>query len=84
MENLKFIQKRSHTDGASIDTQKLDLETFRSIVSPNISLISRAFRHQFIIPEFQNFTKTIEEIYWKCKNNTDGKVSFTNLNCAQI
>lgn len=45
-----------------------------SIVSPNISLISRAFRHQFIIPEFQEFTKTIEEIYWKCKSNTNGNV----------
>lgn len=38
-------------------------------------LISKAFRHQFIVPDFSNFTKDIEDIYWKCKSNTDGKVA---------
>lgn len=33
-----------------------------------------AFRHQFIIPEFQEFSKDIELIYWKCKENTNGTV----------
>ncbi|XP_017769989.1 PREDICTED: glutaminase kidney isoform, mitochondrial isoform X2 [Nicrophorus vespilloides] len=75
MENLKKVQKSTNAEGASIDTQKLDLDTFRSIVSQNIGIISRAFRHQFIIPEFQSFSKEIEEIYWKCKDNTDGKVA---------
>ncbi|XP_063914832.1 glutaminase kidney isoform, mitochondrial-like isoform X1 [Zophobas morio] len=67
------------------DMQKLSLETFRryinhntlsSIVSPSIGLISRAFRHQFIIPDFQDFCKEIEEIYWKCKGNNNGKVAW--------
>ncbi|XP_044257608.1 glutaminase kidney isoform, mitochondrial isoform X1 [Tribolium madens] len=68
METLKRTQKET-------DTQRLNLETFRSIVSPCIGLISRAFRHQFIIPEFQDFCKELEEIYWKCKENTNGKVA---------
>lgn len=38
-------------------------------------LISRAFRHQFVIPDFPGFTKYIEEFYWRCKANTEGKVS---------
>lgn len=38
-------------------------------------LISKAFRHQFVVPDFSNFTKDIEDIYWKCKSNTDGKVA---------
>jgi glutaminase len=46
-----------------------------SVIAPNIVLIARAFRHQFIIPDFQSFTKDIEDIYWKCKSNTDGKVA---------
>lgn len=76
MDNVRRIQKTaSATDGASVDTQNLDLESFRSIVSHNISLISRAFRHQFVIPEFQTFSKDIEEIYWICKNNPNGKVA---------
>lgn len=45
------------------------------VISPNIVLISKAFRHQFVIPDFNNFTKDIEDIYWKCKSNTDGKVA---------
>lgn len=38
-------------------------------------LISKAFRHQFVVPDFSNFTKDIEDIYWKCKTNADGKVA---------
>lgn len=38
-------------------------------------LISKAFRHQFVVPDFSNFIKDIEDIYWKCKSNTDGKVA---------
>lgn len=46
-----------------------------SVVSPNIVLIAKAFRHQFVIPDFLNFTKDIEDVYWKCKSNNDGKVA---------
>lgn len=28
-----------------------------------------------MVPDFLGFTKDIEEIYWKCKSNTDGKVA---------
>jgi glutaminase len=47
----------------------------RRIILPNIVLISRAFRHQFIIPDFPGFTKHIEDFYWKCKSNIEGKVA---------
>lgn len=46
-----------------------------SVIEPNIVLIARAFRHQFVVPDFLGFTKDLEEIYWKCKSNTDGKVA---------
>lgn len=45
------------------------------IIAPNLVLISRAFRHQFIIPDWAGFTKHIEDFYWKCKTNTEGKVA---------
>lgn len=45
-----------------------------SIISQNIGILSRAFRQQFIIPDFEGFVKNIEEMYWKCKSNTEGKV----------
>lgn len=51
------------------------MNLFFRIVTPNIVLISRAFRHQFIIPDWAGFTKHIEDFYWKCKTNTEGKVA---------
>ncbi|XP_043527047.1 glutaminase liver isoform, mitochondrial isoform X4 [Frieseomelitta varia] len=62
-------------EGVSHETQKLNREQFRRIVNPNIVLISRAFRHQFIIPDWSGFTKHIEDFYWKCKTNSEGKVA---------
>ncbi|KAF4521064.1 hypothetical protein B566_EDAN012363 [Ephemera danica] len=74
-ENLKKVHKQSGSESGAPETQKLDRETFKSVVSSNIVLISRAFRHQFVIPDFQGFTKYIEEFYWRCKDNTEGKVA---------
>ncbi|XP_058459566.1 glutaminase liver isoform, mitochondrial isoform X2 [Malaya genurostris] len=75
MENLKKVHKLNNYDGGSPLTQHLNAETFKAVISPNIVLIARAFRHQFVIPDFHGFTKDIEELYWKCKSNTDGKVA---------
>ncbi|KAH0946401.1 hypothetical protein HN011_009637 [Eciton burchellii] len=75
-DNLKKEHAKSGGhEGVSHETQKLDREQFRKIISPNIVLISRAFRHQFIIPDWAGFTKHIEDFYWKCKTNTEGKVA---------
>ncbi|XP_012251169.2 glutaminase kidney isoform, mitochondrial isoform X3 [Athalia rosae] len=75
-DNLKKEQLKSGgNEGVSHETQKLDREQFRRIITPNIVLISRAFRHQFIIPDWSGFTKHIEDFYWKCKTNTEGKVA---------
>ncbi|XP_076656612.1 glutaminase isoform X3 [Halictus rubicundus] len=62
-------------EGVSHETQKLNREQFRRVINPNIVLISRAFRHQFIIPDWSGFTKHIEDFYWRCKSNSEGKVA---------
>nr|XP_012219812.1 PREDICTED: glutaminase liver isoform, mitochondrial isoform X5 [Linepithema humile] len=75
-DNLKKEHAKSGGhEGVSHETQKLDREQFRRIINPNIVLISRAFRHQFIISDWAGFTKHIEDFYWKCKTNTEGKVA---------
>ena len=49
-------------------------------MSQNIVLISRAFKNQFVIPEFGEFKTYIEKLYRKCKSNTDGDVGIkTNI-----
>ncbi|XP_026826632.1 glutaminase kidney isoform, mitochondrial isoform X2 [Ooceraea biroi] len=80
LQEFSDLLKKEHAktgghEGISHETQKLDREQFRSIINPNIVLISRAFRHQFIIPDWAGFTKHIEDFYWKCKTNTEGKVA---------
>lgn len=58
---------------SNVDIHSLIMKINCRIIQPNIVLVSRAFRHQLIIPDFVGFTKDIEEIFWKCKSNTSGK-----------
>ena len=48
-----------------------------SIIIDNIVLISRALRHQFIIPEFESFTSHIDDFFETAKSITEGKVKTT-------
>lgn len=56
----------------SIEILSFDRETFKTLINDNILLISKAFRRQFILPEFQRFCLYIEEIFVKCKNIRSG------------
>nr|KAG5701529.1 hypothetical protein BaRGS_000925 [Batillaria attramentaria] len=51
----------------------LDKQTFKACVAENIVLIAKAFRRQFIIPEFHTFCQTTDELYWSAKPNTAGQ-----------
>ena len=46
-----------------------------SAIDPCISLLSRAFKRQFVIPEFHCFCREIDRIYDHCRDNNDGLVS---------
>ena len=75
MHNLYKVHKESNFEGGSPETLKLDRKTFKEVIAPNIVLITRAFRSQFVIPDFQDFIKDVEEMYWAAKSNSDGKVA---------
>ncbi|KAK3859166.1 hypothetical protein Pcinc_034693 [Petrolisthes cinctipes] len=60
---------------ASPTTLTLDKTSFKRVIQDNIIIISRALRHQFVIPEWHDFTEYIEEFYWSCKGATGGKVA---------
>ncbi|XP_066942099.1 glutaminase liver isoform, mitochondrial isoform X3 [Macrobrachium rosenbergii] len=53
----------------------LNRTQFKKVIQDNIVLISRALRHQFVIPDWHDFTAYIEEFYWSVKTLTDGKVA---------
>ena len=49
---------------------------FYRAINENIVLMSRAFRRQFVIPEFEEFTDKIDKFYYTCKAQEDsGKVT---------
>ena len=53
-------------------------QNFRSI-QENIMLIEGALHGDFVIPEFGQFTKHLQEIYHHCKENAEGKVGMNDL-----
>ncbi|XP_054719032.1 glutaminase kidney isoform, mitochondrial-like [Uloborus diversus] len=71
---LRTIHKEKQ-DMGSPDAISLDRENFKKVIKENIVLISRAFRNHFVIQDFQDFVKCVEDFYWKCKVNTGGKVA---------
>uniref|UniRef100_A0A1B0GBY4 glutaminase n=1 Tax=Glossina morsitans morsitans TaxID=37546 RepID=A0A1B0GBY4_GLOMM len=76
MDNLKKVHKlANYESGSSPETQNLNRETFKAVVAQNIVLIAKAFRQQFIIPDFSGFVKDVEDIFWKCKTFAGGKVA---------
>lgn len=76
MQNLYKVHTNSNFEsGGSPETLKLDKKTFKEVIASNIVLITRAFRSQFVIPDFQDFIRDIEEMYWSTKANTEGKVA---------
>ncbi len=74
IEKLKAIRIQRDESGG-IEALTLDRNLFKSLIRENLELISRAFSHKFVIPEFTDFCKYIEEFYWKCKANTGGRVA---------
>ena len=57
------------------EQQTVDRAEFKSLILDNIVLISRALRHQLVIPDFKGFTNIIELIFEQSKEVQDGKVA---------
>lgn len=74
MTNLREIHKEKGGMG-SLEGLSLDKAMFKNVLKENIVIITRALRHQFVIPDFQDFTAYIEKFYWQCKQNQNGKVA---------
>ncbi|XP_029840628.2 glutaminase liver isoform, mitochondrial [Ixodes scapularis] len=74
MQNLRNVHKEK-SPVRSLENLSVTRETFSQVIRENIVLITRALRHQFVIPDFQDFVRYVEDFYWKCKVNTGGKVA---------
>ena len=74
VETLKELIVERKESG-NIEGLTLDKNLCKTIFEENLILFSRAFRDDFVIPDFPEFCKYIEEFYWKCKANTNGNVA---------
>ena len=73
VENLHSMSRE--LGGTSIDKLALNAAQFERVISDHVLIITQALQDHFVIPEFSEFCKYIEEFYWKCKANTKGQVA---------
>jgi len=57
------------------DTDRISGDAFSKIIGNNRSIVQKALQGRFIIPNFEEFCKKIEEIYVQIKPNNSGKVA---------
>ncbi|CAL4060959.1 unnamed protein product, partial [Meganyctiphanes norvegica] len=67
--------RRRRVTLTSPTARSLDRRDFKKVIRDNIVLISKALRHQLVIPEWHDFCAHIEEFYWNAKNLPGGKVA---------
>lgn len=70
---LYAIKQKTFSSFYGIDNIKLDFNQFTKVIKQSTVLISKAFKGQFVVPEFTIFTKDIVNVYEKCLSNTSGK-----------
>lgn len=60
----------------SIDRLTLNQDQFERVVKDSVIIISQALQNsEIVIPDFPEFCKYVEEIYYQCKSNTNGRVA---------
>ncbi|KAL8619403.1 hypothetical protein ACOMHN_057045 [Nucella lapillus] len=74
-ESMRKLGNNITSELEGVQNILLDKHTFQSCVTDNIVLIAKAFRHQFILPDFQEFCRHVDELYWNAKPLTEGQVA---------
>lgn len=67
--NLRKEEKK----GGHYQSLRLEKKTFVELVHNSIMIISRAVKREMVIPDFATFSRTIEELYEKCRENNEGE-----------
>ncbi|KAF7232905.1 hypothetical protein EG68_07806 [Paragonimus skrjabini miyazakii] len=77
MENMKKMhglqggQKPTHRTHSLM----LDREAFKTVAQENLQMLMRVVTNDFCIPDFQQFTSVIEELFHLCQDNENGKLA---------
>jgi glutaminase len=57
------------------DNDELSFEQLRSIIRPNIILLERILQGNLVIPDFEDFSKSLKSIFDEVARNEEGKVT---------
>lgn len=55
-----------------INNLLINEQQFKKVIKDNVYIICQALQEHFVIPDFPDFCKSVEEFYWKCKSNGRG------------
>ena len=60
---MKMLNNMRPASQHSVKSMRLDMAAFRNVLTENTVIFNKAFQNQLIIPNFQDFTDNISEIY---------------------
>lgn len=72
---ISRLEKYKTKSTQPLESICLDFDQFQDVLSGNLPLITKIFRNDLVIPEFQSFCDSVRSLYDKLKENFDGAVS---------
>jgi hypothetical protein len=65
LKNMMGMLERMSLGKPNLDTLRLDESSFRTVMNANVVLIFKAFQNRMVIPAFDVFCNSIEDMYNK-------------------
>ncbi|KAJ8358962.1 hypothetical protein SKAU_G00154870 [Synaphobranchus kaupii] len=69
------MRRLRHATQESISEAMMDRELFQKCVGSNMVLLTQAFRNKFIIPDFESFVLSIDQIFNAVRKHKEGQVA---------
>jgi glutaminase len=73
MTKLKNFQALQGAEFDASESLLMSQDQFKEIISKNIVFIDTILRNRLVIPEWRDFCAQLQDIYYKCKQNDEGK-----------
>jgi len=67
------LKKYRSRKNAPLESVNLDFEQFKHVIMGNLPLVTKIFRNDLVIPEFETFCQNVTSLYDKLKTNFDGE-----------
>jgi len=67
------LKKYRSRKNAPLESIYLDYDQFKHVIMGNLPLVTKIFRNDLVIPEFETFCQNVTSLYEKLKTNFDGE-----------